>query len=57
MTIKIIEVFDGRLPEYRVVEIIGAETKLLKTFDSYEEAEKYKSLNVKHETPCGEEGP
>jgi len=58
MTTKIIEVFDGRLPEYQVVEIVGVETKLLKAFDSYEAAEKYQSsLNERYETPCGEEGP
>jgi len=39
------EVYDGRLPQYEVVEVETKITKVLKTFDSEEEAEDYlKSL-------------
>lgn len=35
------EVYDGRLPQYEVVEVESKITKILKTFDSEEEAEEY----------------
>ena len=35
------EVYDGRLPQYEVVEVESKITKILKIFDSEEEAEKY----------------
>lgn len=38
------EVYDGRLPQYEVVEVESKITKILKTFDSEEEAEEY----IKH---------
>jgi len=35
------EVYDGRLPQYEVVEVETKITKVLKTFDSEEEAQEY----------------
>lgn len=35
------EVYDGRLPQYEVIEVESKITKVLKTFDSEKEAEKY----------------
>jgi len=35
------EVYDGRLPQYEVVEVESKITKVLKTFDNEEEAENY----------------
>lgn len=35
------EVYDGRLPQYEVVEVETKITKVLKAFDSEEEAHKY----------------
>lgn len=42
--LRIVEVFDGRLPEYRVVRDINSDatiTEVIKVFDSYEEAERW----------------
>jgi len=38
MNLRIIEVYDGRLPEYRVVDQTD---KIVKTFDTFEEAEQF----------------
>ena len=35
------EVYDGRLPQYEVVEVEAKITKVLKSFDTEEEAEQY----------------
>ena len=35
------EVYDGRLPQYDVVEVEARKTKVIKTFDTEEEAEQY----------------
>jgi len=45
------EVIDGRLPEYQVLE----EDRIIKTFDSIEEAESF--IEQTKITPCGEENP
>jgi len=50
--LQIIESYDGRLPEYRVV---NTDLKTLKIFDSHEEAQKW--CNEQLEAPCGEEIP
>lgn len=59
-TLKVVEVYDGRLPEYQVLrEIIGQPDQLLKAFDTREEADTYCKgvLLEEASTPCGEEGP
>ena len=38
MNYEIVESYDGRLPEYQVIDGSG---KLIKIFDTVEEAEKY----------------
>lgn len=38
MNYKIIEVYDGRLPEYQITD---DNNKIIKSFDSFEEAETY----------------
>lgn len=58
MSLAVIEVYDGRLPEYQVVEGDVSNYKILKTFDSFEEAELWcRQQKNKGETPCGEEDP
>ena len=52
MKLKIIETYDGRLPEYQVIQ---GET-IIKIFDSLEEANQWCRDNEKN-TPCGEEDP
>lgn len=52
---KIVEVYDGRLPEYQIInEINDSQRVIIKRFDTMEEAEQW--LNG-GKTPCGEEDP
>lgn len=66
--LKIIEEYDGRLPSFNVVREVNFcgnnKSQIVKTFDSYEEAEKYCNEFLKNNndiddrtTPCGEENP
>ena len=43
MSLKIVEVFDGRLPEYQVVRenINSSEVIVISTFDSFEDADRW----------------
>lgn len=52
MNYRIEEIFDGRLPEYKVIK---EDNTIVKAFDSIEEAEDY-IFSLKT-TPCGEENP
>lgn len=52
MSLKIKEVYDGRLPEYQVLK---DDNSIVKTFDSLEDAEKY-VLSIST-LSCGEENP
>lgn len=51
MGLKVIEVYDGRLPEYQVIE----GDNVIKTFETRDQAELW--ILEKENTPCGEEGP
>ena len=55
--LKIVEVFDGRLPEYHLIKpgLVPEQDILIKIFDSHEEALQW--CRHKGETPCGEEDP
>lgn len=66
--LKIIEEYDGRLPSFNVVREVNfcgnIKSQIVKTFDSYEEAEKFCNEVLKNNndiddrtTPCGEENP
>lgn len=69
--LKVVEVYDGRLPEYRVVKEVTACTNcgvqkdvVLKHFDTYEEADAYCNKLINEgkarddsTLPCGEENP
>jgi hypothetical protein len=68
--IKIKEEYDGRLPVFNVVkEVVTCDNcnctkdKVIKTFDSYDEAEEFCNNYIKQGkardsiTPCGEEDP
>lgn len=58
MSLSVLEVFDGRLPEYQVVDGDVSKYIVIKTFDTFEEAEKWCSQqNNKGITPCGEDDP
>jgi len=52
MSLKIKEVYDGRLPEYQVLK---ENDIIIKSFDSLEEAEQY-VLSIST-LSCGEENP
>jgi len=57
---RVVEVYDGRLPEYQVIKINHNHNQtILKSFDSYEEAEKFckEQVEDKDILPCGEEDP
>ena len=56
---RVIEVFDGRLPEYQVVKTTHSHIQtVLKTFDTYEAAEKFCKEQLEDGiTSCGEEDP
>lgn len=53
--LKIIEIYDGRLPEYQVVEVQGLDQKILKVFETHEEASRWCDMQLT--SPCGEERP
>lgn len=56
--LKVVESYDGRLPEYQVIkEVSKTELEIIKTFDTYEEAIKWVELQNENLTPCGEENP
>lgn len=66
-TLKVTETYDGRLPVYHVIKevITHSDTKdvIIKSFDTYEEAEQYCSQLITEgrvedsTTSCGEEDP
>ena len=59
ITFKIVEEYDGRLPVFNVVRESNNIDKVIKTFDSYQDAEVYITTLIRDNkiTPCGEENP
>jgi len=53
MNFNIVEEYDGRLPVYHVIN----NNTIIKTFDSYKEAETFCNNSKKNIGPCGEEIP
>lgn len=55
---KIIEEYDGRLPIFSIIKEVDSKYQTIKSFDSYNDAEKFLVDYTKTKlTCCGEEDP
>jgi len=55
---EIVEEYDGRLPVFNVIKEVESKYQIIKSFDSYEDAEKFLVDHInKKSTYCGEEDP